>query len=528
MRAQDEGQHSEPTAENHTNQASHAGAPVTRRALLAAAGGGAVVGAGLLAGGLSLSQLLGSGAAAPGSAARAATPTPAPKPRPPHRYVSTAVVAPDISIWRKAGTTPSAGLLFASPRTRGFNGIIFDDDGEPVWIEPDGLNAADLRVQRYQGRPVLTYWSGTVIVDGGYGIGAGTILDTSYRPIAHVRAGNGMSTDLHEFRLTSRGTALLIAYPVVAADLRPVDGPREGWMLGGRVQEVDVATGRVLLDWDALDEIDLSETFQKVAEKGNGSGVSPATPFDPIHLNSVEADGDTALLVSARHTHAIYAIDRSSGRLLWRLGGRRSDFDVPEDAAFAWQHDARRQADGRITMFDNHKKSGDGVSSGLSLVLDEEARTVAVDRRYTFRKHFGGAMGGTQVLPSGNVLVGWGLDPAITEFTADGTAIFDADLGGPSYRAYRDPWSATPSAPPDVAALPDGDGIRVYMSWNGATDVAGWQVLTGSSPTSLAPVTVVQRDGFESSVAVPAASHVQVRALDASSAVMGTSAIHTV
>lgn len=528
MRAQDDGQHSGPTNEDHTNDTSPVERPVTRRALLAAAGGGAVIGAGLVAGGLSITQLLNGGSPNAASAARAATPTPAPKPRPPHRYMSTAVIAPDISVWKKEGTITSPGLLFASPRTRGFNGIIFDDDGEPVWIEPNGLNAADLRVQEYQGRPVLTYWAGTIIIDGGYGIGAGTILDTSYRPIAQVQAGNGVSTDLHEFRITPRGTALLIAYPSAPADLRPVGGPREGWMLGGRVQEVDIATGEVLLDWDATRDIDLSESYQKVAKKGTGSGASPDKPYDPIHLNSVEADGDSTLLVSARHTHAIYAIDRVSGALRWRLGGRKSDFDVPEEARFAWQHDARRQADGRITLFDNHKKSGDGESSALSLLVDETAGTVTVGHRYTFRNHFGGAMGGTQVLPSGNVLVGWGLDPALTEFTADGTAIFDADLGGPSYRAYRDPWTATPSAPPDVAAQPESTGIRVYMSWNGATDVANWQVLTGSSPASLAVVTVVPREGFETSVAVAPATHVQVQALDASGVVIGTSKIRTV
>lgn len=529
MRAQDEGQHSGPTNEDHTTDTSPAERPVSRRAILAAAGGGAVIGAGLVAGGLSLSQLLGN-PSGPSSAARAATPTPTPAPKPagPRRYVSTSVVAPEISVWKKDGATPSTGLLFSSPRAKGFTGIIFDDEGEPVWVEPNGLNAADLRVQQYRGQPVLTYWSGTIIVDGGFGIGAGTILDTSYRPIATVQAGNGISTDLHEFRLTPRGTALLIGYPVLPADLRPVNGPRDGWILGARVQEVDVATGNVLLDWDGMNDIDLMETYQKVSRKGNGSGVSPETPFDPIHLNSVEADGESALLISARHTHALYSIDRTSAALRWRLGGRMSDFDVPEEAAFAWQHDARRQPDGRITLFDNHRKTGKGVSSGLSLIVDEAAMTVTLDRRYTFRKHFGGAMGGTQVLPSGNVLVGWGLDPALTEFTADGTAILDANLGGPSYRSYRDPWSATPSAPPDVAAQADGAGIRVYMSWNGATEVANWQVLTGSSPTSVAPVTVVPREGFETIAAVPTATHVQAQALNTAGAVIGTSQIHAV
>jgi hypothetical protein len=494
---------------------------VSRRSLLAAAGGGAILGAGVLAGGLSLTQSQGAGGSAPKTSAPA---TPGPPDSATARYVSTAVTSEKITVWKKAGTAASPGLLFAAPKKGPFKGIIFDNAGEPVWIDPDGLNITDLRVQQYQGKPVLTYWSGTTVE--GYGIGAGTILDTSYRPIGAVRTGNGLSADLHEFTLTSRGTALLMAYPVEPADLRPVGGPPDGWILGARVQEVDVATGRVLLDWDALADVELDESYERITPSGAGSGSSPETPFDPVHINAVEADGDSALLICARHTHAIYCIDRASGQLRWKLGGRRSDFEIDRAAAFAWQHDVRRVGPGRITLFDNHRKSGKAVSSGLSVLVDENARKVTLDRRFTFRKHFGGAMGSTRVLPSGNVMVGWGTDPSVTEFTADGTAIFDADLGGPSYRVYRENWSATPAAPPDIALRAEAGGaLRVYMSWNGATDVAAWQVLTGTSEAVLNPVIAVERQGFESSAVVGMAGRVQALALNGSGAVIGRSTV---
>ena len=51
-------------------------------------------------------------------------------------------------------------------------------------------------------------------------------------------------------------------------------------------------------------------------------------------------------------------------------------------------------------------------------------------------------MGNAQVLGNGNVVVGWGSEPFVTEFAPDGAIVFDAKLppGGQNYRAFRFPW----------------------------------------------------------------------------------------
>jgi hypothetical protein len=279
------------------------------------------------------------------------------------------------------------------------------------------------------------------------------------------------------------------------------------------------------MDWDALAHIPLSDSYLRPADDASSDGSTPEKAYDPYHLNSVEESGD-ALLVSARHAHTLYLVDRTTGSVRWRLGGKRSDFSLGPRAEFAWQHDARRRPDGSISMFDNHYYSGSaGNSRGLVLAVDEKARTAVVDSEFSNAGHRCNAMGSLQSLPNGNVLVGWGTDPALTEFTPDGTAVFEATrVGNGSYRAYRSDWTAQPHTQPDIAGVPgNGSTMQVYASWNGATEIASWRFLRGGSPNSLGVAATIPKRGFETSAAIAAAPFLAVQALDRTGAVLATS-----
>src|SRR5262249_25517046 len=146
-------------------------------------------------------------------------------------------------------------------------------------------------------------------------------------------------------------------------------GPVNGVLLDSIVQEVDVGTGQVLMEWHAREHVSLQESFAPAPS-------SPSAPYDWFHVNSIEVDDDGNLLVSSRHAWTICKIDRGTGTVLRRLGGRQSDFQFGAGAGFAWQHDARRRADGMITLFDN----GAGLdvehqSRGLVLELDTVWKT---------------------------------------------------------------------------------------------------------------------------------------------------------
>lgn len=429
---------------------------------------------------------------------------------------------PELKARRSGRTAPGLLLVTAFRGTDAADAMIVDDEGEPVWIHRSDRLVTDVRVQTFEGEPVLTYWEG-VRRPGGYGYGTGVVLDRNYERVAEVRAGNGVEADLHEFLLTDRGTALLIAYPEVAADMRPIGGPRDGRVLDNRVQEVDVRTGEVLFDWSALDHLDIEETLTPLSEGADGT---EGKPFDPIHVNSVQDDGD-ALLLSARNSCALYSLDRRTGEVRWRMGGRRSDFPIGGRLEFAWQHDARRQPDGTITIFDNRfAEDGEGPSRGMVLDVDEAARRVTLVREFADGRTFGQYMGNTQVLRDGNVLVGWGSTPALTEFAGDGRPVLEiTGIGQGSYRAYRSPWTGRPAAGPAVVAEPAGDDrMRVHVSWNGATGVAAWRFLTGSDASRLAVAETVRRTRFETSATVRRARYVVAEAVAVDGSVLGRSA----
>jgi hypothetical protein len=223
----------------------------------------------------------------------------------------------------------------------------------------------------------------------------------------------------------------------------------------------------------------------------------------------------------------VYKIDRTSGAVLWRLGGRKSDFTLAAGLPFAWQHDARRQPDGTITLFDDEGAPKVGPQSrGLRMRVDEPTRTASLVRQYT-RNLLASSQGDMQVLPSGDVLIGWGSLPNVSEFNADGGLVYDAHFPqtSQSYRAFRLPWHAHPADPPAAAVVRrSGDRLTVSASWNGATDVARWEVLGGATDQTLRPVASADRSGFETAITMTTPSAVvAVRAVDASGRELGRS-----
>jgi hypothetical protein len=434
---------------------------------------------------------------------------------------------PPVEVVRRSRAA-GEGYLFAAPK----NGpgedypaqdgpMILDNEGRPVWFRPvpeEGQDAMDFRVQRYRGQPVLTWWQG---VHGGWGDGEYLIFDRSYREVVRVRAGNGLAGDHHEFLVTERDTALFTIYRGVPMDLSPFGGPKKATVMDGIVQEVDVGTGEVLFEWHSLEHVGFEESAE-------GPKPDQRDAYDYFHINSVAEDDDGNLLVGARKTSTVYKVDRQSGEIIWRLGGKTSDFEMGEGARFAFQHDARRQPDGTVTLFDNRGADMDEPSRGVRLELDEGAMTATLVAEYTVPEDpFATYQANVQDLPNGNVFVGWGSAPYLSEHERDGALLFEARFPDSveSYRAFRSPWKGTPQGNPDVA-LETGrdDRVTLYASWNGATEVASWEVLAGPGPDGLKSLGSAPRKGFETAISFATDEpYVAVRAKDRSGRNLGAS-----
>src|SRR5215204_775795 len=421
---------------------------------------------------------------------------------------------------RAQGTSPGY-ILIALKEGAGEHGpMIVDDQGQLVWYSKY-RSARDFKVQRYRGRPVLTWWEGEVVA--GHGTGEYVVFDDSYREIARVRAGNGYWGDLHEFLITPQDTALLTAYEPVRVDLSAVGGPVDGAVWEGIAQEVVVETGEVIFEWHSLEHVGIEESYIEPPS-------DPDYAYDYFHINSIDVEPDGNLLISARSTWSVYKVEHKSGEVLWRLGGKKSDFEMGLGTRIAFQHDARRQRDGTISIFDNgaHPKVHQ-ESRGIVVELDEQKMGAKLVREYTLpEKLISTSQGNMQILPNSNVLIGWGSQPFVSEFSHDGRPLLDAHFppDGESYRAFRFEWSGHPIEDPAVAVEQLSDEkVKLYASWNGATEVVTWEVLAGARPGRLETVGSVPRDGFETAMlAQTPHPYFAVRAKERLGRVLGISA----
>jgi Arylsulfotransferase (ASST) len=400
--------------------------------------------------------------------------------------------------------------------------VIADNKGRIRWYHQLAypVQATDFRVQTYHGRPVLTWWQGT-IDKAGIGRGYDVIDDTSYHQIATVHAGDGLEADLHEFQLTPRGTAFITAYHEVPADLRSVGGPEHGWVYDSVVQEIDVGTGRVVFEWHSLGHVPFTDSFEANHEPAKDA--TKKRPLDYFHVNAVSDGPNGTILVSGRNTSTIYLLARD-GRIIWRMGGKRSDFGPAAAVRFRYQHDARMLSPTELTVFDNGAiPKSEPYTRPLVLHVDVKTHTVRILKTFVRpQKLLSPYEGDLELLPDGGAFVGWGGIRRATEFTAQGKVNFELRLPfGDTYRAFRLPWTGTPSGRPLVSVA----GADVYASWNGATKVVRWQVLGGPSPDALKPIASAPWNGLETRIAIRSRPrYVVVRALDSSGRVLATSA----
>jgi len=435
---------------------------------------------------------------------------------------------PDVAVSPNAQT--ATGDLFLAPYSGigQYGPMILDEHGGLIWfkaLSPAGARAADFRVQQYEGKPVLTWWQDPLVAHGSKAAGE-VIADSAYQTITDIRAGNGYQPDLHEFQITPQGTGLITVFDAIACNLASIGGPRDGALADTLLQEIDLKTGLVMYEWHSVDHVPLQNSYSSAAP------TSRTEPFDYFHINSIDIEQDGDLLVSSRNTWAAYDVDPKTGQVRWELGGRHSSFKLGPGAATAWQHDARQQPNGAITFFDNGAfPQVHTQSRAIELALNQADMTATLARSYEHQNPLvAGSQGNVQALPGGDWMVGWGQAGYLSEVGAAGQVLFNAHLppDWESYRTYALPWSGQPATPPAVAAVaaPGALGVTVYASWNGATEVASWKVLAGSSSSTLQPAGGAARSGFETAIALPAAaagSYVAVQALNAAGTVIGTS-----
>ena len=443
-----------------------------------------------------------------------------------HYSTAPSLTPSTVSITTPAKPGAAQGDLFLAPyQGKGTAGpMIAEQNGSLVWFKPlpAGESSTNFQVQQYQGKPVLTWWQGRIL-EVGFGQGEDQIYNTSYQHVATVAAGNGYHADLHVIDLTPEGTAWIDEFDPIAMNLSSYGGKSDGVLTDSVVQEIDVKTGLVMWEWHALGHIPISES--------NNPAPKYSYPWDYVHINSISPGTSGDVLLSSRNTWTLYDVSIAGGGVRWRLGGKHSSFKQGAGTKFYWQHDSEWQPGGLISLFDNGSDPPkEKQSRGLLLRPDTSAHTVTLVKQFTnpTKTLLASSQGNTLSLPGGDWLMGYGGLPNFTEYDSSGHVLLDGTLGKEvqDFRTYLSPWSATaPGRPTALAKAAGSASISLAVSWNGATNVASWRVLAGSSPTTLAQVTTAAKSGFQTAItASTAGPYVAVQALDGSGAVLGTSA----
>jgi hypothetical protein len=432
---------------------------------------------------------------------------------------------------RRKGAALADDYILVTPRPdpkknpgQQFAPMILSNSGKLLWYWPRPGKVHDLKVVTYRGQPALAFFQK---LPGGRGYYL--LLDQHYRQIARIRAGHGYATNLHELQVTPQDTAY------ISADVtRRVRGA--GKVTEFVVEEVDIASGKVLFEWHSLNEAPVRDSYEERPKSG---------AWDYFHGNSIAppAPGDHTLLISSRNTSSIYAVDRASGRTSWIFGGKRDQFHLLRDHPswfFCGQHDVHRLANGDIELLDNggtfmHGNPHCPVHPARVLVfrLDPRHRRARLVKSVSSkplsssgRGFFSGWVGSARPEPNGDTLVDWG-GPInrVTEVAPDGREDLLLRLEFWSYRGIPATWTGMPGGSPALVASRKGPLVHAYASWNGATRIASWQLLAGSAADALAPAGgPVPFADLDTSMTVSTPSpYVAVRALDAQGRTLGES-----
>ena len=380
---------------------------------------------------------------------------------------------------------------------------IYTLDGDLVFIDETHEHASDFKPQIFRNERHLTFSYGfsTGAPNPGHGYGKAVFLDHEYQPIefdleepiVSLIDNQPGNLDFHEHIMTSADTLFVTAYNNTPHDLSPIGGPKDGWLANSMFFEIEVPTGRVVSSWSAIDHILLSDSRLPLPSY-MGDGTKRA-PYDHFHINSIQPLGDDRLLINSRHTWCSYVLDHASGKVLQTIDGY--------EHGFSWAHHARAHnltEDGNFTMtlFDNHNMKDDkggNFTQGLLFQVSQQDESVKLLQSFE-TDFYADSQGSLQALENGNFLLGGGRVPMIIEYGAAANIVwqarFEAEERGYSYRTFRGDWSGTPKGWDPSLLVEDN---VAYVSWNGATDVEGWNVYINEDLRGM-----VKKSGFETIV----------------------------
>jgi hypothetical protein len=367
--------------------------------------------------------------------------------------IRSELLPPDFpSITILAKDNPNEGYIFLcnfikfSPGPNMPYLMVLDNKGHPFLYKRMGVSCLDFKVQNNN---TFTYFLGG-LVNKFYSTSPSFAIKDSFY------CGNGYSTDPHELLLFPNNHAYLMSYDSQRVDMSQIisGGNPNAIVSGLIIQEID-ENKNVIFQWRSWDHFNILD-----ANHIDFLGAN----IDYVHGNAIDLDFDGHVLISSRHLDEITKINRQTGQIIWRLGGKNNQFTFINDTIstldsfyFSHQHAIRKLANGNYLIFDNGNFHSPAQSRVIEYDLDEVNKTATLVWEYrNSPKIYAFAMGNAQRLDDGNTVIGWGsANPTMSEVRPDGTKTFELTFAPAvvSYRAFRHTWDGAPSQIPSTHIL---------------------------------------------------------------------------
>jgi hypothetical protein len=240
--------------------------------------------------------------------------------------------------------------------------------------------------------------------------------------------GSGLQPRFHDLISELDGGYWILCDETRTMDLTAEGGVASARVTGTAIQHVSGA-GEILFHWSPFEHFLITDvdSLERVGSSVNWT-----------HGNSLDFDADGNLLVSFRNLNEVTKIDRGTGAVLWRLGGRRNQFTFVDDAnAFAGQHSVRAYGPGRVMVLDN---IGDELESRAERwAIDAASKTARLLQSYGSVPRVRTLIGGSvQSLPRDRMLVSFGTEGRVEEYDAGGNVVWRIESApGYVFRAQR-------------------------------------------------------------------------------------------
>lgn len=335
--------------------------------------------------------------------------------------------------------------------------VIYDENGYVAWYsKPDVRNATDFKYY-----PEVDFFSYST-VEQGQDIKF-IILDGNLNRLDTLNVVNH-EEDIHDFQRAANGNWLLSARFMDTMDLSAytfdgTQGSAQTIIRGYGVQEFD-ANGNLVFEWNSNDHMHPTETYDFYGYNVND--------FDYCHGNAIAEDDDGHLLFSMRHTNSIIKVHRTTGDIIWRLGGQLSNFTFIGGEPFSAQHDIRRLPNGNYSLYNNDNMGSLQISKGEEYVLDTVNWTAEkVDEYYTPGEYYHRAMGSYRHLSNDYKMLGWGFSnrPAPTATLVDDQdAILSEFYFDDSVMVYRMMFDFNVTLPrPEITCVNTANGLGLTI-----------------------------------------------------------------